>query len=194
MEFHFLDMQAWKATGNECFRRGDFSAAVSAYSSGLDELKGEEMSQADSVATLLCNRSAALFNLGKHALSAKDAQAALKLRPQYVKASNRLGLAQSALNLYQEARLAFEHSLALEPSNHTAKKALKAIKKSLKQSSRAAAEEASPLPFGQAQVVTEMLAKPDRGLMAVSPQAAQAEWEAEAPAVGTGLPLELESN
>jgi len=67
------------------------------------------------------NRAAAKLSLGDAESSIQDSESALTMRPDYVKARSRLGLAHYASGRYEEAVMNYEAALDLEPGNEWVK-------------------------------------------------------------------------
>ena len=112
-----------KATGNACLQSGRFEEAVQAYTRALAISATGPNSH-----IYLCNRAAAHLKLQAYSSAMEDAQAALALQPQYVKAFNRLGSAYYYQKMYQQAIAAYEGALDLEPANATAVSGVAATK------------------------------------------------------------------
>ena len=104
-----------KAEGNAALQEGRTQDAIACYTKAL-----ELAPQGASAHTYLCNRAAAHLKLHEYSKAAADADAAIALSPQYVKAHNRLGTARFHLGQYEGAVQAFEAALELEPSNAAA--------------------------------------------------------------------------
>ena len=71
------------------------------------------------------NRSAAYIKLGKFDLALEDGERAILVRPDWAKGYFRKGCALQALRRPAEAVQAYQHGLAVDPSNAGLKTALK---------------------------------------------------------------------
>jgi len=82
----------WKRLGGEAFRRGDFFAAMAAYTRCIEEAEGDEAK-----AVAFSNRAACLAKVGFPEDSLEDAKKALELRPNWGRAWARIGTAHGLL-------------------------------------------------------------------------------------------------
>ena len=106
-----------KDKGNAAFKEGNYAQAVVHYTEAL------ELDPSHVVA--LCNRAQCLLKLGEHEKALADADAAVDVKSDYVKAHFRRGLALHALKRFQEAVRAFEDTLRIDPKNIQAKDSLR---------------------------------------------------------------------
>ena len=95
--------------GNEHYKQHDLDAAIACYSEGLAQLVGS--AQAKERAVLLSNRSAAFASMQRWKEALGDADEAVQLSPDYVKAWGRKGRAHFALKEYQKAATAYAKGL-----------------------------------------------------------------------------------
>lgn len=70
---------------------------------------------------VLCNRGAALRNLGRYEEALADYDSALAVDPMHGAAHNNRGVALAALNRYEEAQAAYAHALAIDPRDDRAR-------------------------------------------------------------------------
>lgn len=113
----------WKTLGNACYGQGCFLAAVRCYTRLL-ELPGGDTAQVRS------NRSAAYLQspmLAGASLALKDAEAAVRMEPQWFKGHVRVGDAQRKRGHVAEAEAAYRQALALQPVCAAAQAGLRAV-------------------------------------------------------------------
>jgi len=139
-----------KARGNEAFGAGEYGQAILHYSLCLD--KAAELPDADSSCSnsntnsttaplfprdvIYSNRSAAFLKLGQHDKAEADANAALQINAENVKANFRKGLALHAAGRYAEALPVLAKAHKLEPQNKQIKQALQFAEVRLHQEQR----------------------------------------------------------
>ena len=133
-----------KARGNEAFGAGEYGQAILQYSLCLD--KAAELPDADNndnkKASLFprdviySNRAACFLKLGQHEKAQADAEAALHMNDDNVKAHFRRGLALHAAQRYAEALPVLAHAHKLEPQNQQIKQALQFAEVRLQQEQR----------------------------------------------------------
>ena len=104
-----VQRDAYKATGDDAFRCGNFTEAISFYSHAL-ELDPTHF-------VLLSNRSAAYLKAGHKSKSLQDAMACVEANPKFAKGYSRLAAAQQSLGRWQVAKETYEKLLALDPAN-----------------------------------------------------------------------------
>ena len=102
--------------GNECVKSKDFEEAVRCYSRSL-ELNPDE-------AFTFANRAMAHLKMKQYQNAHDDADAAIRLKPGYLKAHHRRGKALAALGRHEEAIKDFQYILEQEPDNKAVNKAL----------------------------------------------------------------------
>ncbi|CEG44744.1 TPR repeat-containing protein [Plasmopara halstedii] len=93
-----------KNRGNDFFKSKDFEAAIREYSLGIEQ---------KATATLHSNRSAAYCALGQYQLAKADADAAIKLDPEWAKTYSRKGKALYGMASYKKAADAYARGLEL---------------------------------------------------------------------------------
>ncbi|XP_066016332.1 tetratricopeptide repeat protein 28-like isoform X2 [Pocillopora verrucosa] len=104
---------AYRNEGNEAFKKGDFINAIHFYTEGIKincnvkELK----------ARLYNNRAIALFKLGNHQDSLRDAEAVIELHPTFLKAIVRGATACVKLKRFEEAITWCDKGLAIGKNN-----------------------------------------------------------------------------
>ena len=119
-----------KVLGNEFIAANKPEQAVECYSQAI-KIDPDN-------AIYFSNRAAAYSMMGEHFKALEDAKQSCKLNPSYSKAFNRLGKAHLALGEPEEAVVAFERALELEPKDVY-------IKASLEVARRAASGESEEL-------------------------------------------------
>lgn len=125
-------VEEWKALGNQCFTNGSHLTAIKCYTKAIERNKNNNTNNA--AAILLSNRSAAYLKstmFSGPAMALKDAEAAVKLNDKWFKAHLRVGDAQFERKKYDEAKVAYETALKLEPNSDAAKVSLKATQKEI---------------------------------------------------------------
>ena len=120
--------EAAKEAGNAAFQRGEWAAALAAYTSAL------EQAEAPSQHLLLSNRAATYLARGApgDALAAlADSNAALRLAPTFGKAHGRKGAALLALGQTAEALQAYQSGVRHDPGNAALRAGLEATQERL---------------------------------------------------------------
>ena len=98
--------------GNECMKAKEFQEAIACYGKAL------EICSTD--AATYSNRAMAHLKTKEYARALEDAEAAIKLKEDYVKAYHRRGKAYLALNKVEMAIRDFQYILEKEPHNKEA--------------------------------------------------------------------------
>lgn len=112
-----------KVLGNEFIAANKPEEAVECYSNAI---------KIDSSnAIYFSNRAAAYSMMDEHFKALEDAKQSSKLNPSYSKAYNRLGKAHLALGEPEEAVVAFEKALELEPKDVNIKASLQAARRAV---------------------------------------------------------------
>ena len=104
------EAEAEKEKGNALFKRGSFVEAAECFSRCIEKSSSNNQ-------VYYSNRSACYASLGSWPQALEDARAAVKLKPGWAKAYTRLGAAFTGLNLFSEAKEAFESAAKIEPDN-----------------------------------------------------------------------------
>ncbi len=120
-----------KEQGNEYFKKGDYERAIKLYSEAI-ELDSKSPA-------LYANRAFAYLKTEAYGLASQDANAAIAIDPNYVKAYYRLGSAHLALNKYKLAMTVFKKVVKLAPND---KQAMEKYNLCMKEVKRQAFEEA----------------------------------------------------
>lgn len=133
-----------KARGNEAFGAGEYGQAILQYSLCLD--KAAELPDANNSDNknaslfprdvIYSNRAACFLKLGQHEKAQADAEAALHMNDDNVKAHFRKGLALHAAQRYAEALPVLAHAHKMEPQNKQIKQALQFAEVRLQQEQR----------------------------------------------------------
>mmetsp|Transcript_43707 Transcript_43707/g.127203 ORF Transcript_43707/g.127203 Transcript_43707/m.127203 type:complete len:773 (-) Transcript_43707:242-2560(-) len=101
--------QTHKAEGNDAFAAQNWLAAVEAFTKAIEEDPSDQV--------FFSNRSAANLKLLRTADAVDDARQCVRIAPQWAKGYSRLGAALWADKQLQEALVAFDSALRLDPSN-----------------------------------------------------------------------------
>lgn len=110
-----LTVDQIKADGNKAFEQGDFRKAIRLYTKALDRDSQN--------AALYSNRSASYLQAAKQmgidtrAMSLRDAEKVVELRPDWFKGYSRKGDALFKLERFSEAASMYERAYALDPEN-----------------------------------------------------------------------------
>ncbi|WAR18977.1 STIP1-like protein [Mya arenaria] len=105
-----------KKEGNKALAESNYEEALRLYTEALT---------LDNNAVLYSNRSAAYSKAGNHLKALEDAEKVIELKPDWMKGWSRKGTALCYLNRYEEAKIAFEEGLKIEPDNEQMKLGLK---------------------------------------------------------------------
>ena len=122
----YQEAERLNTQGNELMQKKQFSQALVLYTAAL-----KKCPSGPNTHVYYSNRSAAHLSLGDAEFSIQDSKLALTIRPDYVKARARLGLAHYALGRYEEAVESYEAALDLEPDNDWVKKQYEKARKML---------------------------------------------------------------
>jgi stress-induced-phosphoprotein 1 len=125
-----------KAKGNAAFSAGRFEEAVQHFSDAISLAPGNHV--------LYSNRSAAYASFHRYAEALDDAKKTVELKPDWAKGYSRLGAAHIGLGNAEDAVLAYQKGLELDPSNEGLKSGLADAKAAV-----ARARPAGASPFGQ---------------------------------------------
>ncbi|KAI7839144.1 hypothetical protein COHA_007147 [Chlorella ohadii] len=117
-----------KERGNELFKAGKHKEAVEAYTAALEA--GPED------AALYSNRAAARIKLGDAAAALEDAEAAVRLRPDWDKGHYRRGCALEMQGQLEQALRAFDSALKLSPDSRDVSDRVRNLKRRLGQRQR----------------------------------------------------------
>ena len=107
----------WKEKGNEYVKLKKYQEALDCYTKAIEYDSNNEV--------FYSNRSLMHNNLGNFQKAIKDAEKALSLKPDYIKAYLRKGNALEGLKKYQEAFNAYKSGLEIDPNDAQLTKALK---------------------------------------------------------------------
>ena len=114
-----------KARGNEAFGAGEYGQAILLYSLALD--KASELPEDATLFprdVVYSNRAASFLKLGQHDKALQDAEAALAVNPDNLKALFRQGLSLHAMGQYFQALPILAQAHQKEPRNQQIKQAL----------------------------------------------------------------------
>jgi stress-induced-phosphoprotein 1 len=126
-----LQAAAAKARGNDAFVKGDFAAAVTAFTEAIE--------QDPTDAVFYSNRSGAYASLKQFDKALQDANKCVELKPEFIKGYSRQGVAHFGLNQLSEAKAAYETGLKRDAANSTLLEGLKDVE---------ARQRAPPRPSG----------------------------------------------
>eukprot|EP01027_Heterolobosea_sp_BB2_P007767 GEZU01011530.1.p1 GENE.GEZU01011530.1~~GEZU01011530.1.p1 ORF type:complete len:129 (-),score=40.78 GEZU01011530.1:41-427(-) len=102
-------MEAFKAEGNDWFKKGNYGKACASYTKAI-EADPENY-------VLYSNRCAAFLKLEKWNRALKDAEKSLQLNPQWVKGYFRKAASLKGLQQYDEAVKTVKEGLEIDPHN-----------------------------------------------------------------------------
>ncbi|XP_066281121.1 stress-induced-phosphoprotein 1-like isoform X2 [Branchiostoma lanceolatum] len=106
-----------KDQGNRALTSGNTQEAIRLY--------GEAIKIDPTNHVLYSNRSAALAKASNYELALVDAEKTVELKPDWVKGFSRKGTALSFLGRHEEAKMAYEEGLKLDPENQQLKDGVK---------------------------------------------------------------------
>ena len=98
-----------KELGNDAFKAKDYTKAISYYDEALKQTPNEH--------AIYGNRAMAYINLKNFDAALKDAESAIKIKPDWEKGWYRKGSALQGMGDYAGAQEAFEQSLKISPNN-----------------------------------------------------------------------------
>lgn len=98
-----LDAASWKDSGNAAFKAKDLPAAIRAYSKGIRAAGGAGATTPEPAFALFSNRALCFQQLARFDAAVADAEACVKLKPDFFKGYLRGGLALKSLNKPIEA-------------------------------------------------------------------------------------------
>lgn len=104
-----------KVEGNKALSESKYEEALRLYTEALS---------LDNNAVLYSNRSAAHTKAGNYVQALEDAEKAIEMKPDWIKGWSRKGTALCYLKRYEEAKIAFEEGLKIEPDNVQLKEGL----------------------------------------------------------------------
>lgn len=159
-----------KNEGNNAYNKGDFQEAIRLYSEGVKICP--KRSQKDR-AILFSNRSACYAKMDRSDEAIQDCTSAISLHPHYLKVYLRRAQLYDITEKYEEATKDYEKILELDPSIHSARKALigmpekiEARNEKLKQQMMSSLKDLGNLflrPFGLSTDNFQMQQNPDTG-------------------------------
>lgn len=109
--------------GNESMKCKDFADAIACYTRSLEHLSSDPATYS--------NRALAYLKTKEYARALEDAEAAIKLKPDYIKAYHRRGKAYLSMNKLELAIRDFQYILEQEPNNKEAITEIKNARKKL---------------------------------------------------------------
>jgi tetratricopeptide (TPR) repeat protein len=126
-----------KDKGNKAFSAKNYHEAIRFYDQAIREDGTDE--------TFHSNRSACYYSLGQYPQALEDAQACVRIAPQWVKGYYRCGLSHTALKNWVAAVASFKKALELEPSNADVAKLLREAEENAAKSPPTKDENGNPL-------------------------------------------------
>lgn len=164
------DAKKLKAEGNDAYNKEKFEEAIRLYSEGIEVCP--KSSRKDR-AILFSNRSACYAKMDRTDDSIQDCTSALSLHPQYLKVYLRRAQLYDKTEKFEEATKDYEKILEIDPSIHSARKALidmpekiEARNEKLKQQMMSSLKDLGNLflrPFGLSTDNFQMQQNPDTG-------------------------------
>lgn len=103
-----MDANAYKDLGNKAFQAKNFEEAIKNYSEAI------KLNPNDHI--YYSNRSGAYASLWRNKEALEDAEACLRIKPDFGKGFSRKGLALGNLGRFSEAKQAYSKAIELEPS------------------------------------------------------------------------------
>lgn len=122
--------------GNEWMKGKEFQEAIKCYSRSLEHYPND--------AATFSNRALAYLKQKEFARALEDAESAIRLKDDYIKAYHRRGKAYAALNKLELAIRDFQFILEKEPHNKEAMQEVKSARKKLEEKLAAPAKTAPP--------------------------------------------------
>jgi len=104
-----------KSQGDSSFKNREFGPAIDAYDTALSLLEDDDERRA----AVLFNRGAALYHGSRFAESVESCSKAIELKPDYIKALYRRGMAYSKLDQLEKAVADFDGIFEIDPSLRT---------------------------------------------------------------------------
>ncbi|XP_013422191.1 stress-induced-phosphoprotein 1-like [Lingula anatina] len=111
-----LQVTELKDAGNAALQAGKFKDAIELYSQAIEMDKENP--------ALYSNRSVAHIKAKEFEKALTDAEKVVELKPDWSKGYSRVGSALSSMSRHQEAKMAFEQALKLDPDNKQLKQAV----------------------------------------------------------------------
>jgi tetratricopeptide (TPR) repeat protein len=109
-----MEWEKLKSEGNDLLKDGDSEGATNKYTEAI-ALCGED--DVSNVQLLYSNRSAAYLKSGDVEKSLQDAEHCVKIAPTWAKGYSRKAAVLKEMKRYEEAKMAAEEGLQLEPTN-----------------------------------------------------------------------------
>jgi len=112
-----------KKVGDEYYQKGDYRAAIYAYSSAIEVL-GNNRNEVQLLSKIYSNRCACYLRLERVNDALFDAEKCVQLQPKWSKAYNRLGSVRESQKKFDLAIASYQQALALDRTNVEAANAL----------------------------------------------------------------------
>ncbi|CBY35511.1 unnamed protein product [Oikopleura dioica] len=118
-----MSADALKNEGNELLKNNDLEGAIEKYTEAITINPSNKV--------FFSNRSAAYAKKSEYQKAHDDAVKAIELEPTWPKGYSRKGAALVGLNRLEEAKIAYEESLKLDPNNAATKAEVESLKSKL---------------------------------------------------------------
>jgi stress-induced-phosphoprotein 1 len=120
--------EQFKLSGNEAFKAKNYPKAIEDYSRAI-----EVDPNCEAAAAIYSNRAASLTSLKRYPEALADAEACIRIRPDWLKGYFRKGAALEGLGQLDEAVKAFEGALTVDPKNEELQEKLTAARDAVRQ-------------------------------------------------------------
>ena len=120
-------MDEFKAKGNEFFKAKSYDQAIQWYTKAIDCDPNAEAAGA-----VYSNRAASYQGLAKFQDAVNDAEACIRVRPDWLKGHFRKGVAMESMNNVDQALKAFEAALRTEPKNEEVQEKVSTLRARIK--------------------------------------------------------------
>ena len=121
-------MDEYKAKGNDAFKAKNYTEAINWYSKAIELDPNSEAAGA-----IYSNRAASFQGLAKFKEAIADADACIRVRPDWLKGHFRKGVALESLNQADGALKAFEDALRTEPKNEEVQEKVSTLRAKIKE-------------------------------------------------------------
>ena len=119
-----MSAQEWKEKGNNFLKNKNYDEALRCYTEAIKADPNDHVHYS--------NRSACYFNMQNYKSALEDGIECVKRKSDWSKGYLRKGMAESKLEMFEEALETYKKGLQLEPNNSQLKEGLKEVEDSLK--------------------------------------------------------------
>lgn len=119
-----MSAQEWKEKGNNFLKNKNYHEALKCYTEAIKADPNDHVHHS--------NRSACNFNMGNYKEALEDASECIKRKPDWAKGYLRKGMAESKLEMVEEAVESYKKGLQFEPNNQQIKDGLKEVEDRMK--------------------------------------------------------------